>query len=98
MSKRVEIKNLDITFFDCLTPEQVDEAIERGFAGVDSTAETVYLIKISVGNMKVAAVSNLVKVLSQDLRHHGVTNFIFIPLCDNGIQDIEVIEVRNEAV
>ena len=25
-------------------------------------------------------------------------NFIFIPLCENGIQDIEVIEVPNEKV
>jgi glycerate kinase len=89
---------LNIKFSDELTKQQVTEAIERGFAGVDPTAETVYLIKINVGNMRVDAVAHLAKALTLDLKQQGITNFIFIPLCDNGIQDIEIIEVSNERV
>ena len=94
----LKVKNLDVKFSDQLTRQQVVEAVERGFAGVDPTAETVYLIKINVGNMKVDAVANLAKALTMDLKQQGITNFIFIPLCENGIQDIEVIEVPNEKV
>ena len=94
----LKVKNLDVKFSDQLTRQQVIEAVERGFAGVDSAAETVYLIKINVGNMRVAAVAQLAKALTLDLKQQGITNFIFIPLCDNGIQDIEVIEVPNERV
>jgi glycerate kinase len=92
----LKVKNLDVKFSNQLTKQQVKEAIERGFAGVDPTAETVYLIKINVGNMRMDAVAHLAKALTQDLKQQGITNFIFIPLCDNGIQDIEVIEVPNE--
>lgn len=42
------------------------------------------------------AVANLAKALTLELKQQGITNYIFIPLCDNGIQDIEVIEVPNE--
>jgi hypothetical protein len=92
----LKVKNLDVKFSNQLTKQQVKEAIERGFAGVDSTAETVYLIKINVGNMRMDAVANLAKALTLELKQQGITNYIFIPLCDNGIQDIEVIEVPNE--
>jgi hypothetical protein len=92
----LKVKNLDVKFSNQLTKQQVKEAIERGFAGVDPTAETVYLIKINVGNMRMDAVAHLAKALTQDLKQQGITNFIFIPLCDNGIQDIEIIEVPNE--
>ena len=96
--KKLKVRNLNIKFSDELTEQQVKEAVERGFAGVDPTAETVYLIKINVGNMKVDAVAHLAKALTLDLKQQGITNFIFIPLCDNGIQDIEIIEVPNERV
>lgn len=96
--KELKVKNLDIKFSEQLTRQQVIEAVERGFAGVDPKAETVYLIMINVGNMKVDAVAHLAKALTIDLKQQGITNFIFIPLCDNGIQDIEVIEVPNEKV
>jgi hypothetical protein len=92
----LKVKNLDVKFSDELTEQQVKEAVERSFAGVDPTAETVYLIKINVGNMAAESVANLAKALCQDLRQQGIINFVFIPLCDNGIQDIEVIEVPNE--
>ena len=94
----LKVKNLDVKFSDKLAEQHIKEAIERGFAGVDPTAETVYLIKINVGNMKVDAVAHLAKALTIDLKQQGITNFIFIPLCENGIQDIEVIEVPNEKV
>ena len=94
--KELKVKNLNIKFSDELTEQQVKEAVERGFAGVDPTAETVYLIKIDVGNMRMDAIANLAKALTIDLRQQGITNYIFIPLCDNGIKDIEVIEVPNE--
>ena len=92
----LKVKNLDVKFSDELTEQQVKEAVERGFAGVDPTAETVYLIKIDVGNMRMDAIANLAKALTIDLKQQGITNYIFIPLCDNGIQDVEVIEVPNE--
>lgn len=94
--KELKVRDLNIKFSDELAEQQVKEAIERGFVGVDPTAETVYLIKINVGNMKVDAVAHLAKALTLDLKQQGITNFIFIPLCDNGIQDIEIIEVPNE--
>jgi hypothetical protein len=92
----LKVKNLDVKFSDQLTEQHIKEAIERGFAGVDTTAETVYLIKINVGNMRMDAVANLAKAFTLELKQQGITNYIFIPLCDNGIQDIEVIEVPNE--
>jgi hypothetical protein len=92
----LKVKNLDVKFSNQLTKTQVEEAIERGFAGIDPTAETVYLIKINVGNMRMDAVANLAKALTLELKQQGITNYIFIPLCDNGIQDIEIIEVPNE--
>jgi hypothetical protein len=94
----IKVKNLDIKFSEQLTRQQVIEAVERGFAGVDHAAETVYLIKINVGNMRADAVAHLAKAMTLDLKQQGITNFIFIPLCDNGIQDIEVIEVPNEKI
>lgn len=97
MSK-LKVKNLEVKFSDELTEQQVQEAVERGFAGVDQDAEIVYLIKINVGHMTVESIAHLAEALSQDLRLHGVKNFIFIPLCDSGIQDVEVIEVSNETV
>lgn len=96
--KELKVRNLNIKFSDQLTNTQVEEAIERGFAGVVPTAETVYLIKINVGNMRAEAVAHLAEALTLDLKQQGITNFIFIPLCDNGIQNIEVIEVLNERV
>lgn len=95
---KLKVKNLEVKFSDELTEQQVQEAVERGFAGVDQDAEIVYLIKINVGHMPAASISHLAKALSQDLRLNGVKNFIFIPLHDNGIQDVEVIEVPNETV
>ena len=94
----LKVKNLDVKFSEQLTRQQVIEAVERGFAGVDTAAETVYLIKINVGNMRTDAVDHLAKALTLDLKQQGITNFIFIPLCDNGIQDIEVNEVPNEKI
>ena len=96
--KSLKVRNLDIKFSDELTEEQVQEAVDRGFAGVDPAADIVYLIKINVGNMSVVAVADLAKAITQELKYHGITNFIFIPLCDNGIQDIEVLEVPCETV
>lgn len=95
---KLKVKNLEVKFSDELTEQQVQEAVERGFAGVDRDAEIVYLIKINVGHMAAASVSHLAEALSQELRLHGVKNFIFIPLCDRGIQDVEVIEVSNETI
>lgn len=92
----LKVKNLDVKFSEQLPEQHIKEAVERGFAGVDPTADTVYLIKINVGNMKMDAVANLAKALTLDLKQQGIKNYIFIPLCDNGIQDIEVIEAPNE--
>lgn len=96
--KSLKVRNLDVKFSNELTEEQVQEAVDRGFAGVDPAADTVYLIKINVGNMSAVAVADLAKAITQELKYHGITNFIFIPLCDNGIQDITVLEVSNETV
>ncbi len=95
----LKVKNLDVKFSDNLTTEQVKEAIERGFAGVDlANCDPVYVIKVRVGNMSVEQTHRVVKHLREDFLAQGVKNCIFVPLLDQGIQDIEVIEVPNEEV
>ncbi len=95
--RNIKVKNLDITFSDYLTDEQVKEAVERGFAGVDlANGDPVYVIKVRVGNMSVEQTHRVVKQLREDFLAQGIKNCMFVPLLDQGIQDIEVIEVPNE--
>ena len=95
----LKVKNLDIKFSDYLTKEQVKEAIDRGFAGVDlASGEPVYVIKVQVGNMSVERTHRVVKQLRDDFLAQGIKNCMFVPLLDQGIQDIEVIEVPNEKI
>lgn len=96
---KLELKNLDITFSDYTPPEQVKEAIDRGFAGVDlANGEPVYLVKVHVGNMRPDHVFHIIKDIREAFETHGLTNCMFVPICENGIQDIEVIEVPNERI
>ena len=95
----LKVKNLDIKFSDYMTPEQVKEAIDRGFAGVDlANGEPVYLVKIHVGNMRAEQTYHAVKHIREDFVAQGLTNCMYVPIGENGIQDIEVIEVPNEKV
>jgi hypothetical protein len=95
----LKVKNLDIKFSANLTTEQVKEAIERGFAGVDlANGDLVYVVKVWVGNMSVEQTHRVVKHLREDFLAQGIKNCMFVPLLDQGIQDIEVIEVPNEKV
>lgn len=99
MVKNIKIKNLDIKFSDYMTPEQVEEAVDRGFAGVDlANGDPVYLVKIHVGNMRADQVYHAVKHIRDGFESMGITNCMFVPICKNGIQDIEVIEVPNEKI
>ena len=95
----IKVKNLDIKFSNDMTPEQVKEAIERGFAGVDlANGKPVYLVKIHVGNMRKDQAFRAIKSIRDDFIAHGLTNCMYVPVCADGIQDIEVIEVPNEEV
>ena len=95
----LKVKNLDIKFSDYMTPEQVKEAIDRGFAGVDlANGEPVYLVKIWIGNMRKDKAFQVVKNIRDSFKAQGIENCIFVPLHEEGIQDIEVIEVPNEKV
>ena len=95
----LKVKNLEIKFSDYMTQEQVKEAIDRGFAGVDlANGEPVYLVKIYVGNLKPDHVFHIIKNIREDFETHGLTNCMYVPICENGIQNIEVIEVPNEKV
>lgn len=97
--KELKVRNLNIKFSDQLTNAQVEEAVERGFAGVDLTnGGCAYLVKIHVGDMSVEQTHRVVKHLRETLLAQGIKNCIFVPLLKNGIQDIEVIEVLNERV
>lgn len=97
--KQLRVEDFNITFSDSLTEEQVKEAIDRGFAGVDfSDKDPIYLVKINVGNMSVEHVRKAVKGIREDFLAQGIKNCIFVPLHKNGIQDIEVIEVSHETV
>ena len=95
----IKVKNLDIKFSEYMTGEQVKEAIDRGFAGVDlANGEPVYLVKVQVGNMRPNHVFHIIKDIREAFETHGLTNCMFVPICENGIQDIEVIEVPNERI
>lgn len=97
--KELKVRNLNIKFSDQLTKAQVEEAIERGFAGVDlANGDPVYVVKVWVGNMSVEQTHKVVKHLREDFLAQGIRNCVFVPLLKNGIQDIEVIEVPNERV
>ena len=96
--KNLKIKNLNITFSEYLTEENVKEAIDRCFSDIDPDAACVNLVKINVGNTSVEQVHNVVKSIRDAFNRQGVENCIFVPLHMYGIQDIEVIEVPNEAV
>lgn len=97
--KELKVRNLNIKFSDQLTKTQVEEAIERGFAGVDlANGDPVYVVKVRVGNMSVEQTHRVVKHLREDFLAQGIKNCVFVPLLDQGIQDIEVIEVPNERV
>ena len=93
----IKVKNLDIKFSDYMTPEQVKEAIDRGFAGVDlANDDPVYMVKVRVGDMRAGQVYEVVKHLRDDLLAQGIKNCMFVPISEHSIQDIEVIEVPNE--
>lgn len=95
----LKVKNLDVKFSEQLTKTQVEEAIERGFAGVDlANGDPVYVVKVWVGNMSVEQTHRVVKHLREDFLAQGIRNCVFVPLLKDGIQDIEVIEVPNERV
>ena len=95
----IKIKNLDIKFSDYMTSEQVKEAIDRGFAGVDlANGEPVYLVKIHVGNMRADQAFQVIKHIRDDFVAQGLTNCMYVPICESGIQDIEVIEVSHETI
>jgi hypothetical protein len=95
--KELKVRNLNIKFSDQLTKTQVEEAIERGFAGVDlANGDPVYVVKVWVGNISVEHVHRVVEQLREDFLAQGIKNCMFVPLLDHGIQDIEVIEVPNE--
>ena len=95
----IKVKNLDIKFSGYMTPEQVKEAIDRGFAGVDlANGEPVYLVKIWIGNMRKDQAFQVVKNIRDSFKAQGIENCMFVPLHEGGIQDIEVIEVPNEKV
>lgn len=97
--KELKVRNLNIKFSDQLTNTQVKEAIERGFAGVAQTnSDTVYIVKIQVGDMRAEQASKVIKHLSEAFAAQAIKNCIFVPLLKNGIQDIDVIEVPNERV
>ena len=93
---KLRVKNLDVTFSEHLSKKQVAEAVERGFAGADPTADTFYIVKIQVGALSVGNLHRAIKGLYQELQNYGITNCMFVPICENGIQNIEVIEVPNE--
>jgi hypothetical protein len=95
----IKVKNLDIKFSDYMTREQVKEAIDRGFAGVDlANGKPVYLVKIWIGNMKKDQAFQVVRDIRDAFKAMGIENCMFVPLHEEGIQDIEVIEVPNEKV
>ena len=48
--------------------------------------------------MRADQVYTAVKGIRDDLKALGLTNCMFVPLCENGIQDIKIIEVLNERV
>ena len=97
--RELKVKNLDIKFSDYMTPEQVKEAIDRGFAGVDlADGEPVYLVKIHIGNMRADQAFQVVKHIRDDFVAQGLTNCMYVPICESGIQDIEIIEVPRETV
>ena len=97
--KELKVRNLNIKFSDQLTKTQVEEAIERGFAGVNlANGDPVYIVKVWVGNMSVEQTHSIVKHLKEDFLARGIENCMFVPLLDQGIRDIEVIEVPNERV
>lgn len=95
----IKVKNLDIKFSEYLTQKQVKEAIDRGFAGVDlANGEPVYLVKIWLGNMRKDQAFREVKDIKDAFKTMGIENCMFVPLLEEGIQDIEVIELPNEKV
>ena len=95
----LKVKNLDIKFSDYMTPKQVKEAIDRGFAGVDlANGEPVYLVKIHVGNMRKDQAFQVVKEIRDSFTAQGIENCMFVPIHEEGIRDIDIIEVPNEKV
>ena len=93
---QIQIQDFNITFSDNIPEKSIEEAISRGFAGVASDAKTAYLVKLRVGEMRADQVYRATKWIQSLFEKQGLNNCIFIPLCDNGIQDIEIIEVSNE--
>ena len=84
--KNLKIKNLDVSFSDNLAEEQIKEAIDRGFAAVDlANNEPLYLVKINVGNMRADKAFRAVKSIGREFTAHGLTNCIFIPICESCI-------------
>lgn len=99
--KNLKVKNLDITFSDHITEAQIEETINRCFVAVDfANTEPVYLVKIKVGDMRMDRVASCIKFIKDKLDFYGVTNYIVVPLCKNGIHDITVekIEILHEKV
>lgn len=95
----LKVKNLDIKFSDYMTPKQVKEAIDRGFAGVDlANGEPVYIVKIWIGNMRKDQAFQVVKDIRDSFKAQGIENCMFVPIHEEGIRDIDIIEVPNEKV
>ena len=95
MNKRLEPVN--ITIDSNMDADDLGHRIVNCVRDCHTESNVVNLIKIDVGNMKVEQFMNAIQFISDHLKHQGVDNCIFVPICadgNNGIKDISIDYIK----
>ena len=98
MTKQVEIKKLNITCHEKLEESTLEKTIQRACETANLETDCINLVKVAIGNMPMDQAQKVLRNIWGALQERGVDNCIFVPICENGIQDISIerIEVLHE--
>ena len=98
MTKQVEIKNLNITCHEKLEESILEKTLQRACETANLETDYINLVKVAIGNMPMDQAQKVLRNIWGALQERGVDNCIFVPICENGIQDISIerIEVLHE--
>ena len=97
-AKKLNIKNLTIDIADVKQKNDYEKAVYRAFESVSPEEESVYLVKVKVGDIPVDKLKHILLHIKEDMAEQEITNCVFVPIHPQGIQDITIerLEYTNE--
>lgn len=97
-AKKLNIKNLTIDIADVKQKKDYEKAVYRAFESVSPEEESVYLVKVMVGDIPVDKLQHILLHIKEDMAEQEITNCVFVPIHPQGIRDITIerLEYTNE--